>query len=68
MHGDNDLTAPIKNTLFMYERMKKLGFETEMITLNGAKHAFILYDYVSTDEEVEKYMDMIIDYLDKHIV
>lgn len=67
MHGDKDVTTPIENTLFMHERLRNLGFETEMITLKDVQHAFVLYNYRSTDEEVEKYMKMILEYLDKHI-
>ena len=67
MHGDADTTTPIEDTIKMNERLNKMGFDSELITLKNIMHAFILYDYRSTDEEVEKYMEMIEEYLNRKL-
>lgn len=67
INGDADPTTPIKNTIIMNNKLKEMGFDSELITLEGVLHAFILYDYRSLDDEVIKYMEMIVEYLDKDI-
>lgn len=68
INGDEDKITPIENTIIMNNRLKSLGFSSELITLKGISHAFILYNYRSTDEEVNKYMKMIKDYMEKEII
>lgn len=68
IHGDADPTTPYSDTVKMNERLNQMGFESELITLKNVKHAFILYNYRSTDEEVERYMEMIAEYLEKTIL
>ncbi|MBQ3037568.1 MAG: alpha/beta hydrolase [Clostridia bacterium] len=67
MHGNADPTVPYEDTVRMHEKLQKLGFNSEMITLDGIQHAFILYDYKSTDEQVVSYMEMIEEYLNKKL-
>lgn len=67
MHGDKDPTVPVEDCIKMNERLINLGFDSEMITLKNVLHAFILYGYRSTDEEVFEYMTMIESYLDKKL-
>lgn len=67
IHGDIDPTTPYDDTVKMNDKLHKLGFDSEMITLQNVLHAFILYNYRSTDEEVEKYMDMIEEYLNRKL-
>lgn len=67
IHGDKDTTTPIENTIAMNERLKNLGFNSELIVLKDVMHAFILYNYRSTDEDVEKYMEIIIEFLNKQL-
>lgn len=67
IHGDTDLTTPYSDTVKMNESLNKMGFESELITLKNVMHAFILYNYRSTDKEVENYMEMIEEYLNKKI-
>ncbi len=67
MHGNADPTTSYYDTVKMNERLNINGFDSEMITLKNVMHAFILYDYRSTDEEVEKYMKMIEEYLEKKL-
>ncbi len=67
MHGDIDPTTPIEDTIKMYDCLNKNGFDAELITLKNILHAFILYDYRSTDEQVIEYMGMIEDYLNKKL-
>ena len=67
MHGNADPTVPYEDTVRMHEKLQKLGFNSEMITLDGIQHAFIPYDYKSTDEQVVSYMEMIEEYLNKKL-
>ena len=67
IHGDIDPTAPYDDTVKMNDRLHNLGFDSEMITLQNVLHAFILYNYRSKDDEVEKYMDMIGEYLHRKL-
>ena len=67
INGDEDKTTPIENAIIMNNKLKELGFDSELITLKGVLHAFILYDYRSLDEEVIKYMEMIEEYLKKEL-
>lgn len=67
INGDEDKTTPIENAIIMNDRLKNLGFDSKLIMLEGVLHAFILYDYRSSDEEVIKYMEMIEEYLKKEL-
>lgn len=68
MHGDKDPITPIEDTYRLSEKLNELGFSSEMITLKNVLHAFILYDYQSSDEEVEEYMDMIEEFLNRKLL
>ena len=47
--------------------LKAYGFDSELIVLDGTAHAFILYDYRSSDEEVLRVMQIIHQYLKKKL-
>ena len=67
MHCDCDTVVDIKATYDFSDKLKEKGTVSEMITLKGAKHAFILFDYQSTDEEAISYMEMTMDFMKKHL-
>ncbi len=63
MHGKADSVVLCEVTEKYHDMMKELGVSTELVTFEGVSHAFILKNYKSTDEEIERYMDIIDDYL-----
>lgn len=67
MHGNADPVVPYENTVKMHNHLQKLGFSSELIILEGIEHAFILYNYKSTDEQIATYMEMIEKYLNKKL-
>ena len=54
----NFLSKTVEDTYKFVEKLKENDVVCEMITLKGAKHAFILFGYQSSDEEAESYMKM----------
>ncbi len=63
MHGDNDTVVEIEDTYEFSEKLKENGGISDMITIKGAKHAFILFDYQSSDEEVQNYMGITMEFI-----
>lgn len=67
IHGDADQTTPLHDSVAFHAKLKKLGFDSELVTLHGVAHAFILYDYRSSDAEVLHYMHLIHNYLQRKL-
>lgn len=67
MHGNRDKVADCKISRTFCEGMNRLGNKCNYYELDGAEHAFILSDYTSTDEQVDFYMKIIDDYIEKSI-
>lgn len=67
MHGDADQTTPLQDSVAFDAKLKKLGFDSELVVLHDVAHAFILYDYRSTDAEVLQYMQIIHNYLQRKL-
>lgn len=65
MHGDADPTVEIEDSIKFNDILNGLGMDSEIIILPGVMHAFILYDYKSSDDEVLSYMRMIDEYLER---
>lgn len=63
IHGYADTVVDYRTVLELHHKMKAVGNDSEFIGIDGAKHAFILQNYQSTDEEITKYMGIIDDYL-----
>ncbi len=54
MHGlKDDVVAP-EDAYELYEAYRKAGNKAELVLYPNLKHAFILYDYSATTEEVEQ--------------
>jgi len=45
-------------TAQLHDRLTACGVRSELILLPGQKHSFILFDYQSPNETVQKYLDM----------
>ena len=67
MHGDADTVVPISDTVTMDEKMRALGNDSRMVTVNGASHAFILYGYKYEDAVVDGYMETVLEYLEEQL-
>ena len=63
LHGDCDKTVDISTSVEFCKKMQEAENDCTFIEIKGAPHAFILSGYVSTDEEVIKYMKIVDDYL-----
>ena len=68
MHGDCDTVVEIEDTYEFVEKLKRNGSVCEIITLKGAKHAFILFGYQSSDEEAESYMKMTMKFIENNLI
>ncbi len=65
VHGTADPTVAYSDTVDFYEKLKSMKHDVEMIALQDKMHAFILFDYRYTDEEVVGFMRKIDEYLEK---
>lgn len=64
LHGDKDTDVPYEQSLIMYEELRKVGIETELITVNGADHVF---DQNMNDVQVKKAFEKTVGFLKKHL-
>lgn len=67
MHGDSDTVVEIEGTLKFHKELKDRGFVSEMIVEKGKGHAFVLFDYQSTDEEAIMYMEQTMEFINKYL-
>ena len=58
MQGLNDEIIFPYETVQLHDRLSACGVESRLILLPGQKHSFILFDYQSPNETVQKYLDM----------
>ena len=58
MQGRNDEIIFPYETVQLHDRLSACGVESRLILLPGQKHSFILFDYQSPNETVQKYLDM----------
>ena len=42
----------------LHDRLTACGVESRLVLLPGQKHSFILFDYQSPNETVQKYLEM----------
>ena len=49
------------------EKLKENDTVCNMITLKGAKHAFVLFDYQSSDEQAEGYMEKTMEFIKNNL-
>lgn len=65
MHGYEDTVVDYRTVLELHNKMEEIGNDSEFIGIEGAKHAFILQNYISSDDEIMEYMGIIDDCLRK---
>lgn len=67
VHGDADRTTPLEDSIRFCDNLNALGHDAALCVLKNVAHAFILYNYRSTDDQVMEYMRLIYRYLQKHL-
>ena len=67
VHGTKDTVVPYETSVKYVEKMKNIGNDTELLSIEGASHAFILYEYQSKPEDIIGYMQKIDEFIDKKI-
>lgn len=67
MHGDEDTVVDINDTIEFANKLKEKGVVSEMIVEKGKQHAFVLFDYISTDEEALTYMEQTMEFINKYL-
>lgn len=65
MHGDMDNVVPIEDTVLFEKKLREKGFKSEMITVKGASHAFILWGYTANEEDVFACMEKVDKFFDE---
>lgn len=66
VHGVKDTTVEIEQTRILHNMLLESNYTSEMIELPDAQHAFGLYDFIATDEEVTKIMEDIVHFLNQN--
>lgn len=66
MHGTADTVISYEQSENLFKKMKNVGNVCEMITLPGAKHAFVCAKWRAPEDEVVDVMRMIDDYMCKY--
>lgn len=61
IHGDADTTVDYNDSVKFCHVMKQLGCDVALLTLPGASHAFILYNYTTPKEKVDEYNSLLCD-------
>lgn len=67
MHGNADKVVNCEISKKFCEDMQALGTQCDYIELDGVSHAFLLSRYLSTDEMINEFMDMVDEYLTENL-
>ena len=69
MHGDKDKTVELSNSQAYKDALEQHGVKSELCILEGAAHAFILFDYRHDNDYVGKVIESIFVWLsEKNII
>jgi len=63
MHGTADTCVLPRHSIDFYTKMTEAGNYCDLKLIEGAKHAFILFNYTATDEQIENAMNEADDFL-----
>lgn len=63
VHGDNDQTVALNDSVSYAEKLSDKAVDCELRVLNGAGHAFILFDYRHDNGYVEKILQSVTEFL-----
>ena len=64
LHGDKDTDVPYEQSLMMYEALRKVGIQTDLVTVNGTDHVF---DQKNNDPQVKSAFEKTVGFLKKHL-
>lgn len=64
LHGDKDTDVPYEQSLTMYEALRKVGIQTDLVTVCGADHVF---DQNINDPQVKSAFEKTVGFLKKHL-
>ncbi|MBD3918426.1 alpha/beta hydrolase [Paenibacillus sp. PR3] len=64
LHGNQDTDVPYKQSTIMYEKLKSMGIQTELITIEGADHVF---DHHFTEPQVQLAFKQLVNFLKVHL-
>ena len=63
MHGTADTVVDPSDSQALYDALAEKENEVDLVWLDGATHAFILYGYQTPKENVDTYMAMTVEYI-----
>ncbi|HAL63572.1 MAG TPA: hypothetical protein DCO93_03900 [Clostridiales bacterium] len=63
LHGTDDDVVKIEDTEELHKALVKCGHSSRFVKIPNKGHAFMLYDFMESDEFVTKIMDSIIDFI-----
>ncbi|MUT65190.1 alpha/beta hydrolase [Paenibacillus sp. NEAU-GSW1] len=64
LHGDQDTDVPYEQSVLVFEKLKTLGVQTELIAIEGADHVF---DQHFRTSAVQNAYRRIVDFLNEHL-
>lgn len=64
LHGDQDTDVPYEQSVIMYNKLKELGIDTKLITIEGADHVF---DQNFQDPIVQSAFKIVVDFLKTYL-
>ena len=64
LHGNQDTDVPYKQSVMMYEKLREMGVETELVTIENGDHVF---DQNFIDPQVQKGFSGIVKFIKKHL-
>ncbi len=63
MHGTEDVVVSVDESREFAKRLVQMNHSCQFIELRGKRHAFILFSYRETEEDVIDCMQKIVSYL-----
>lgn len=65
LHGTADEVVSIEDTEELHKALLKRGHKSNFVKIPDEKHAFMLYDYLKSDEFVTEIMKKVIDFINE---
>lgn len=65
LHGTDDEVVKPEDTEELHNALIRRGMRSKFLKIQNKKHAFLLYDYIETDEFITGIMDKIIEFINE---
>ncbi|WP_054403248.1 alpha/beta hydrolase [Paenibacillus solani] len=65
LHGTQDTDVPYEQSVIMYEKLKDMGINCKLITIDGADHVF---DHNFKDQQVQVAFSELLEFLEVHLL